>query len=221
MKTFTTFLSTAIMVALAHAAVIPGNLTLSARANCLGKRDGFNTNVEVGPHMISLSRPYNRNAGENPDNTKHVPAWTTLWDNAHTLCGSTSCGLDDSASKQYCVDLQDEGYQPGYQICISLEGSFAADAGDNMIAILRQAFDRSVTQESNEIYLTESGVNYFHVVAGPGPYSGYDLAVNISFETPDTAECPAIVNAINAAGTLVPELAPFFGTAGAICALVG
>ncbi|KAF1825637.1 uncharacterized protein K489DRAFT_163600 [Dissoconium aciculare CBS 342.82] len=169
----------------------------------LARRADYDTKVEAGDDSW--------NDGYIVDQIK--PPHDELWDRVLELCYSTSC----DGEKSITVDNQEKA-----NLVMSMDGNFADSAlRDDFLALIKEAFYRALEETSNEVFNQAKhvkGPGYLHATSGYGDASGFYLTMRMHTESPEQPGCPAWVNAINAAGALVPQLSGVFGVAGAICA---
>lgn len=145
------------------------------------------------------------------------PQFSTLWDNIiGAACGSTFC----DGQTQTKLMISSNPYLDGGQLIMKVNGRFAnADLRDKFFRLARQAFDRSVDRRNGADQIHEDGLEKMYATSErDGALGGF---LDVEFSKGGTRSCPDVVNGINALGSLVPQLAPLFGTAGAICAFIG
>ncbi|KAF1818763.1 uncharacterized protein K489DRAFT_374116 [Dissoconium aciculare CBS 342.82] len=169
----------------------------------LVKRAGYDTNVEPSDDNwmdIGYADHY-----PHDDLLSRIPE----------ICNSVQCdeskSITDRVTGKLTMHVHGNYYRP--------------EVRDNFIELIKEAYRRSqhreaVVPESLGRFFTYGPRSMF-ASSGFGDYSGYFMAVYISDTPAETPGCPKAINAINTVGPLVPELAPVFGIAGAVCALLG
>jgi hypothetical protein len=166
------------------------------------KRDGYNTFVEPSDDNWRDTGYEDRNAHD--EVLSRIPE----------ICNSVQC--DESKSVTDSTN----------QLTMRVHGNYARpEIRDNFIELIKDAYRRSQHREqlppdSIGLFLTY-GPRAMFASSDFGDYSGFYMAVYIDNTPVESPGCPKAVNAINSVGALVPQLAPFFGLAGAVCDLLG
>jgi hypothetical protein len=169
----------------------------------LVKREKYDTNVE--PSEDNWMDIGSEEHSPHDDLLSRIPE----------ICNSVQCDESKSITDHVTGKLTMRVHGNYYQ----------SDVRDNFIELIKEAYRRSqhreaVPPDEAGLFFTYGPRNMF-ASSGFGDYSGYFMAVYISDTPAETPGCSKAMNAINAVGPLVPELAPVFGIAGAICALLG
>ncbi|KAM0717024.1 hypothetical protein Q7P37_006876 [Cladosporium fusiforme] len=177
----------------------------------LNRRDEeFDTNVEVGDDTV-------RAILVNADSQDHdYPiTFTYLWDRVSSeLCTATSCNGD----KKVCTPQTNRG---GTDICISADGQFAkSDLKDAFIALAREAFDKGLDRFQpngvNAVY--EDGIDWININNLAKDSDNGFLTIRLHHDSSSQFSCSEAAAVINVFAPLLPQFAPIFGIAGAVCA---
>lgn len=204
------------------------------------RQDGKNTNLEAGKDKVEQTTTKYQG-------TEAPPAvFGELWDRITEACYGSffpnyprpiSLANIPITTATTC-DQQSPVTGSGYQLTAT--GQFASsDARDNFISLLREAFFRTVTEDtrietnqcpigpggttapcSQTAYRTTRGVDFLNANIFGGPNSGQFMTVRLT-RVSNGAGCPSYLNAINSAGALVPGLQYFFGGIATACAAIG
>jgi hypothetical protein len=112
------------------------------------------------------------------------------------------------------------------QLSLNLDGRFPnAELRDHFLELIKDALRKGLTRiqipPPEILYYSYTGPMLLNAQSGFGEASGFYLTMRMMQQPTDSRGCPAVVNAINSFGALVPELGAVFGVAGAICGALG